>query len=114
MAQVAEYIDRPRIGARKLHRLGYDGFEHRLEIQRRINRLANLAERLQLANGFCKLACPRLHLVEQPHVFDRDHRLVGEGREELDLFVRERINAASCYLEGADRRALPKERNAKH
>ena len=27
----------------------------------------------------------RLHLVEQPHVLDRDHRLVGEGLDELDL-----------------------------
>ena len=27
----------------------------------------------------------RLHLVEQPHVLDRDHRLVGEGLDQLDL-----------------------------
>ena len=27
----------------------------------------------------------RLHLFEQPHVLDRDHRLVGEGGDELDL-----------------------------
>ena len=26
-----------------------------------------------------QLARARLHLVEQPHVLDRDHRLVGEG-----------------------------------
>ena len=32
----------------------------------------------------------RLHLLEQPHVLDRDHRLVGEGLDELDLPLRER------------------------
>ena len=30
-----------------------------------------------------------LHLVEQPHVLDRDHRLVCEGRDKLDLLVGE-------------------------
>ena len=29
----------------------------------------------------------RLHFVEQPHVLDRDHRLVGEGRHQFDLLV---------------------------
>ena len=37
-----------------------------------------------------KLARARLHLVEQPHVLDRDHRLVGEGRDQFDLLVGER------------------------
>jgi len=27
-------------------------------------------------------------LIEQPHVLDRDHRLVGEGRHQLDLLLR--------------------------
>ena len=26
-----------------------------------------------------------LHLVEQPNILDRDHRLVGEGGDEIDL-----------------------------
>ena len=30
-----------------------------------------------------------LHLVEQPRVLDRDHRLVGEGSDEIDLALRE-------------------------
>jgi hypothetical protein len=28
-----------------------------------------------------------LHLVEQPRVLDRDHRLIGEGGGELDLLT---------------------------
>ena len=30
-----------------------------------------------------------LHLIEQPHILDRDRRLVGEGRGQLDLLVGE-------------------------
>ena len=32
-----------------------------------------------------EIARARLHLVEQARVLDRDHRLVGEGLDELDL-----------------------------
>ena len=37
-----------------------------------------------------KLARARLHLVEQSHVLDCDHRLVGEGLDQLDLLGSER------------------------
>ena len=37
-----------------------------------------------------ELAALVLDFVEQPHVLDRDHRLVGEGRDQLDLLVGER------------------------
>ena len=36
-----------------------------------------------------------LHLVEQPRVLDRDHRLVGEGGDQLDLLVGERPHCRS-------------------
>ena len=36
-----------------------------------------------------QLARARLHLVEQPHVLDRDHRLVGERGDQFDLLVGE-------------------------
>ena len=32
-----------------------------------------------------------LDFVEQPHILDRDHRLVGEGLDQLDLFLGERV-----------------------
>ena len=34
-----------------------------------------------------EIAVPRLHLLEQPHVLDGDHSLIGEGLHELDLLV---------------------------
>jgi hypothetical protein len=36
-----------------------------------------------------EFACARLHLVEQPHVLNGDHRLMGEGGKQLDLLVDE-------------------------
>ena len=49
-----------------------------------------------------KLARPRLHLVEQPHVLDRDHRLVGEGSDQLDLLFGERAHSFALHDEDPD------------
>src|SRR5215470_14498739 len=44
-----------------------------------------------------------LHLVKQPDVLDRDHRLVGEGRSELNLLVGERSYRRASHSKNADR-----------
>ena len=44
-----------------------------------------------------------LGLVEQPHVLDRDNRLVGEGLEQCDLLVRNASRLAPAGGDGADR-----------
>jgi hypothetical protein len=51
----------------------------------------------------------RLHLVEQAHVLDRDHRLIGEGGDQFDLFFGERLHLVASQINGADRRALPQQ-----
>ena len=51
-----------------------------------------------------------LRLVEQPHVLDRDHRLVGEGLQQLDL-VRRRTAPARARRD-ADRADAPGRRAA--
>src|SRR4029453_13932370 len=53
-----------------------------------------------------------LQLGEQPHILDRNDSLVSEGLEELDLFVRERINFGASELNRSDRRLLAQQRNA--
>ena len=35
--------------------------------------------------GLAQLPRARLYLLEQPDVLDRDHRLVSEGRNQIDL-----------------------------
>ena len=62
-----------------------DGAKHSLEIESRADGLANLAQRFQFPNRPRQLAGPRLQFLEQPHVLDGDHRLVGKGFEEFDL-----------------------------
>ena len=58
--------------------------------------LQHLERRRLLLQRSDELARARLHLVEQPHVLDRDHRLVGEGRDQLDLLVGERPQLGRC------------------
>ena len=84
------------------------------EVQGRVDGLADLAERLQLADGLRELARSCLDLVEQAHVLDRDHRLVGEGRDELDLLVRERPHRTARQHDDADRGALAQQRHAQN
>src|SRR5215813_7328050 len=56
------------------------GLEHRLQLARRArDNTEDLRGCGLLLKRLSKLARTGLHLVEQPHVFDRDHRLVGKG-----------------------------------
>ena len=59
-------------------------------VERRAQLMAHAGEelRLVLACEF-ELAALVLDFLEQPHVLDRDRRLVGEGRNQLDLLVGE-------------------------
>ena len=61
-----------------------------------------------------KLARARLHLVEQPHVLDRDHRLVGEGGDQFDLLVGERPYRRALQDDDADRPSFAQQRDAEH
>ena len=53
-----------------------------------------------------------LHGVEQPRVGDRDGRLVGERRDELDLPVDERPRDAPADADDADECVVQEDRNA--
>ena len=67
--------------------------EHRLQFAGRAgDDLEHLGGRGLLLQRLGQISRARLHLVEQPHVLDRDHRLVGEGRDQLDLLVGERLH----------------------
>ena len=54
------------------------------------------------------------HLVEQPHVLDRDHRLVGEGRHQVDLRVGEGVHFIAGEGEDANRCPLTQERHTEN
>src|SRR6266480_3850815 len=48
---------------------------------------------------------------EQANVLDRNHCLVGEGGDQLDLPLGERINPGTCQKQNPDRSSLTQERN---
>ena len=91
-----------------------DGVHDRLEVGRRARddpqdlavavccSSASVSSRLPGSRSSC----------EQAHVLDGDHRLVGEGLEQLDLLVGERPRLASADDDDADGLALPQHRDA--
>jgi hypothetical protein len=50
-----------------------------------------------------------LFCLEQSHVLDRDHRLIGEGADQFDVPVRERLNPLACKAYDTDRLALAQQ-----
>jgi hypothetical protein len=61
-----------------------NGGKHRLQVDRRArDDLENVTGRGLIIESL--LVRPRLHLLEQPRILDRDHRLVGKGFQQLDL-----------------------------
>ena len=83
-------MDGAAVHAGELRGPRHDRREHGLQIQRRADGLSDLAQRLQFADRSHELAGPRLELLEQAHVLDGDHGLVGEGPQQRDLFFGER------------------------
>ena len=53
-------------------------------------------------------------LLKEPSVLDRNHRLVGECRGELDLLRRERIGVVAVQGENAEKVLLAQKRNAEN
>ncbi len=78
---------------RLLRRLAVDAVENQFGVaedgvERRAQLVAHVGEELRLVLArFRELMALVLDLVEQPHVFDGDHGLVGEGGEQFDLLV---------------------------
>ena len=70
-----------------------DGVEHRLHVRRRAADDAEHLGRCRLMlQGLAQFRVALLEFLEQPHVLDGDHRLIGEGFEQRDLLVGERTD----------------------
>ena len=75
----------------------------------RVQRRAQLVRHAGEELGFVavrdfELAALGLDLLEQPHVLDRDHGLIGEGLEQFDLLGGERLHVRAAQAD--DARAL--------
>ena len=89
-----DQIHRRRILRRKA-RVAFSSIclEHRLQIAgRRADDLKHIGGRGLLLQRLREIARLRLHLVEQPDILDGDHGLVGEGLQQVDLLVGERLH----------------------
>ena len=95
-ARLVELVDGAGLGARELRRLRHDRVEHGLQIERRVDRLADLAERAQLGDRLGELAGAVLDLALE----------VGVGFLELAGHVVELVGEPFELVAGLDRDAL--------
>ena len=69
----------------------YKSVEHRLKIESRAaDDLQHLGGRGLLVQCLGQLVCALLLRIEEAHVLDGDHRLIGEGPQQPDLAVGKR------------------------
>src|SRR5262249_24419141 len=107
-------VDRAAVGRRQLHRPVHDGRQHRVEVERGADGLAHLAQCLELPYRPRQLAGPLFQFGEEPHILDRDDRLVGEAFQQLYLPWRERPDLGPGDGDGPDRRAFVQHRHSQH
>src|SRR5262249_2711761 len=72
----------------------------------------HFARRSLMFERLGKLARSLLHLLEQPHILDRDYRLIGESLDQLDLLLSERVNLGTRQEHRADRVSVAQQRYA--
>src|SRR3989475_9589471 len=80
--------------------------EHTSELQSQSNLVCRLLlEKKNYRRSGLPLQC-LLGFIEQPHVFDGDHGLVGDGLQQLNVMGCERPGLGARHADHADRRAL--------
>ena len=94
--------------------LADNGGEHSFEIERRVHRLATLAERAQLLDRAAKFIGALAQFVKQPRILDGDNGLGGEGRDQLDLLVGEGTNFLAIHDERTDQFVLLQHWNSQN
>src|SRR5262245_34014643 len=87
-----------------------DGVEDRLHVRRGAADDAEHLGRCRLMlQGLTQFRVALLDLLEQSHVLDSDHRLIGEGFDEIDLPIRERFDHVTPNREASYRRSFSQQ-----
>jgi hypothetical protein len=77
--------------------------------------MAHIGEELRLVLArFRELSALLLDFVEQPHVLDCDHRLVGKGGDKLDLLIAKGPYCVTTQENNANRVSFSQERYPQH
>ena len=85
-----------------------DGVEDRLHVRRRAADDAEHLGRCRLMlQGLAQFSVALAEFLEQAHVLNGDHRLVGEGFEKRDLLIGKWSNLLSTNYNYPDRNSLP-------
>src|SRR5262245_43890299 len=106
-----ELVDNAAVAGGELDRPADDGRQHGFEVERGTDGLTHLAQRFQFLYRAGQLRGPRLELLEEAHVLNRDDRLVGERGRQVDLLLSERPNFGSPNHDGTDEQALSEHRD---
>jgi hypothetical protein len=103
IAKPQNYIIDPANPRRAFH----DRVEDRLHVRgRATDDTEHLGCCRLMLQGLAQFCVALLDLLEQPHVLDGNHSLVGEGLEQRDLLVRERTDFRPTDHDRADRHTL--------
>src|SRR5262249_54030908 len=106
-------IDIAKLGVANAYSILQHSCEHRLKITgRATDNPQHLRGGRLLFKRFGQLARALLFGLEQPRVLNRDHCLIGEGFDQLDLLVRERTYSAALQDEHTNRDPLSQKRHA--
>ena len=104
-------VDGAGVGPGQLAGARHDGLEHRVQIEGRAERPADIAERPKLAHRARQVLGPGFEFLEQADVLDGDHRLVPKGPEQSDLFVAESLRVFAKHSDRADGETFPEHRH---
>src|SRR5262249_53730113 len=83
-------------------------------VERSAQLVAHVGQELRLVlTRFRELPAFVLDFIEQPHVLNRDHSLVGKGGDKLDLFVSERAYFSTSQNNHTNGTRFPQKRHTK-
>jgi hypothetical protein len=106
-------VNRRDLRFAKLSRGLDQGIKHDLQIERRTaDSFQHLSGRGLLPERVGEIGGTLLKRVEQAHVLDGDHRLVGKGLQELDLPCTERADFSPSDQDSADRGPFAQQRDS--
>ena len=92
-----------------------NGLEDRPDIGRRgSDNLEDIAAAGLISQRLAEIARARLYLVEQLHIADGDHGLVGKGLQQLDVMGRECAGLLAGDADQSDGNPIAQQRDEKH
>ncbi len=105
--------DQAVLGTADVDGILQQSLEDALEVEHRpADGLEHLGRGCLLPQRLAKLLGACLHLVEQPHVLDGDHRLVGEGLDQFDLLVGKWSDDSAEQVEHTNRSSFAQQRHS--